>query len=681
MNRDHLPDARAAPPDVGAPVLIVTDVAADKPAGRRSAGATRPASRLARLVWQLPASAVVAGVVSLALQWCVARLPIPAGSNVAEAVLNLTSVVLLAALLGLVAVRRWAGWAAALSWVGLSALGTLPLAFLLHGSKFYLFGLSGDQFFRTQYLTRLADSPALSDGNYAGLPPYYPAGWFWMGARFANLIGFPAWAAYKPWAIVTMAVAPVLAFVLWSVVVRSPVALLLAALCGLVGLRVAAYEPYSWVLVAVLVPVSVIVWQRRATSGVNPPRAGWGAPILAGLCWGVCAAVYTLLAFFFGAVLLTLAAAAAIADYRITRQRHPGPSPSSPVTAWKPLWPATSRFLVSCAFATPLALLVWTPYLLRASVTPHEGNPAGRFLPKIGAVLPTPMMELSVTGLVCLIGSVWILWSWHRNEIAQVLSLLILGCYLWYLSSTLALSVGTTLLAFRAEPVLLTCLVCAGALGAWEFTRWAAATWQQHRAAIARAGFALTLLTLLALSQTIPKALEDAVTPGLFAQAHATYDDTGHRSTPEPNREEGPSWNGDLLGTLDQLTRGPPRDTVLLTSETQLLALRPYRGFQTAVEAYANPLAGYDERRALIESWATSEGPHELLTALDRSRFAPPTAFVFTRQADGLHITLSRDVFPQNTSASDDVVFPAELFASPQFVRRDVGPYTVITRR
>lgn len=662
-------------------VLIDTGVAEEKPAARGADEAPGPVSGLGRLVWQLPASAVVAGFVSLTLQWCVARLPIPTGSNVADALLNLTSVVLLAALLGLVAVRRWARWATPLSWAGLSALGTLPLAFLLHGSKFYLFGLSGDQFFRTQYLTRLADSPALSDGNYAETPPYYPAGWFWVGARFANLIGFPAWAAYKPWAIITMAVAPVLAFVLWSVVVRRPVALLLAVLCGLVGLRVAAYEPYSWVVAAVLVPISVIAWQQRAASGENRPRAGWGASILAGLCLGVCAAVYTLLAFFFGAVLLTLAAAAAIADYRTCRQQPAEPSPKDPVPGWKPIWTATSRFLVSCSVALPLALLVWTPYLMRALVTPHEGNPAGHFLPKAGAFLPTPMMELSVAGLICLMGAVWILWSWHRSEIAQVLSLLVLGCYLWYLSSTLALSVGTTLLSFRAEPVLLTCLVCAGALGAWEFARWVASAWQQHHAAIVRTGFALTLVALLALSQTIPKALEDAVTPGLFAQAYATYDDTGHRAAPEPNREDGESWNGEVLATLDRLTRTPPRDTVMLTSETQLLALRPYRGFQTVVKAYANPLADYDERRALIDSWARSAGPHELLTALDRSRFAPPTAFVFTRQADGLHITLSRDVFPQNNSASDDVVFPAEFFASPQFSRRDVGPYTVITRR
>ena len=48
-------------------------------------------------------------------------------------------------------------------------------------TKLYLFGVSVDQQFRTEYLTRLTDSPALHDMTYIGLPPFYPPGWFWIG--------------------------------------------------------------------------------------------------------------------------------------------------------------------------------------------------------------------------------------------------------------------------------------------------------------------------------------------------------------------------------------------------------------------------------------------------------------------------------------------------------------------
>ena len=51
-------------------------------------------------------------------------------------------------------------------------------AFQLAGSRFYLFGMGGDQAFRMQYLGRFAASPALADGTFADLPSFYPPAWF-----------------------------------------------------------------------------------------------------------------------------------------------------------------------------------------------------------------------------------------------------------------------------------------------------------------------------------------------------------------------------------------------------------------------------------------------------------------------------------------------------------------------
>ena len=68
----------------------------------------------------------------------------------------------------------------------LSAFSVVTLAMPLGATKLYLFGISVDQQFRTEYLTRLADSPALHDMTYQGLPPFYPPGWFWIGGRMAG---------------------------------------------------------------------------------------------------------------------------------------------------------------------------------------------------------------------------------------------------------------------------------------------------------------------------------------------------------------------------------------------------------------------------------------------------------------------------------------------------------------
>ena len=89
----------------------------------------------------------------------------------------------------LVRVRKWPLVAKVLAWCGLSTFVTFTLGMPLAATKLYLFGMSVDQEFRTEYLTRLTDSPALRDMTYADTPPFYPAGWFWIGGRVANVLG------------------------------------------------------------------------------------------------------------------------------------------------------------------------------------------------------------------------------------------------------------------------------------------------------------------------------------------------------------------------------------------------------------------------------------------------------------------------------------------------------------
>ncbi|WP_242657507.1 arabinofuranosyltransferase, partial [Mycobacterium intracellulare] len=91
--------------------------------------------------------------------------------------------------------------------VFVSAFTVVTLGMPLGATKLYLFGISVDQQFRTEYVTRLADSPALRDMTYLGLPPFYPPGWFWIGGRAAALSGTPAWEVFKPWAITSIAIA------------------------------------------------------------------------------------------------------------------------------------------------------------------------------------------------------------------------------------------------------------------------------------------------------------------------------------------------------------------------------------------------------------------------------------------------------------------------------------------
>ena len=162
----------------------------------------------------------------------------------------------------------------------------------LGATKLYLFGISVDQQFRTEYLTRLTDTAALHDMTYFGLPPFYPAGWFWIGGRLASLTGIPAWEMFKPWAIMSITVAIAVAFVLWASMIRFEYALIVSTSTAAATLAYSPSEPYAAVITVLLPAVLVLAWsglRGRTRSG------GWAAVVGVGLFLGFAALFYTLL--------------------------------------------------------------------------------------------------------------------------------------------------------------------------------------------------------------------------------------------------------------------------------------------------------------------------------------------------------------------------------------------------
>lgn len=184
-------------------------------------------------------------------------------SNVLRALTTVGQVgaaVLLAVSIALLRLRRARWWAKLLSWAGISAFVTVTLGLPLAATKLYLFGVSVDQEFRTEYLTRLTDSAALRDMTYVDLPPFYPAGWFWVGGRVANMLGMDGWEVFKPYAITSIAVAAVVSLVLWSRLIRADWAVGVTAAVTAVGVTYAAPEAYGAVIAILIPPVLVMAW-------------------------------------------------------------------------------------------------------------------------------------------------------------------------------------------------------------------------------------------------------------------------------------------------------------------------------------------------------------------------------------------------------------------------------------
>ncbi|OLM15837.1 MULTISPECIES: arabinofuranosyltransferase [unclassified Pseudonocardia] len=619
------------------------------PAGSGRPRSTRRPAALADLV----VGPVVAVAVTVAVLAAVDGLSIPASSNVGLA-LTASGGAVVALVLVLAARTARPLLAAPLTWAGLAALPSVPLALFLANTPHYLFGVSGDQQFRVQFLTRFADSARLADFAYADMPPYYPAAWFWVGGRAAALLGVEAWQFHKAFSIATLAVTAGLAFALWALVTTRRRALGAAVATTLAGLAtLAAYTPYSWLTGALVPPLAVL--------GLRLVRRRDGGPwvrtaVLVGLVLGVAAVTHTQILVFAGLVLTVLAVAGLV-----TRTARP-----------LPLLGTVGVVLLA---ALPLTLLHWLPYLVAAAGEPTYS--AGQhFLAEAGSRWPVPMLEPTALGGLCLAGTVWIVAAAGRSPVARALGATAACGYLWYLLSTLALAAGTTLLAFRIEPIM-TAALASGAV-------WAAADllgllrrWGRDASA-RRAGTAvvtvLAAVAVVAQVQTVPETYE-------WAGSAQDYRPDGTKPDGSRNPDEPNAWLGELRGTIDGLTGLPEREVVVASANPALLTYHPYFSFQASGAQYANPLGNYPERTDELRRWSAAAGPVELLAALDRGPARAPSVFVFSRTADGLlQLPTTEDRFPDPSSGAPPATFGPQLFDDPAWQRRDVGPYAVLVR-
>lgn len=617
---------------------------------------------------------LVALAVTAGIQW-IARFAPPALLSAASLAAGmLVAAAFIAVALVLLARPGWSRGSTLSAWVVLAGLPTACQAAALAGTRYYLGGMSGDQKFRTEYVTRLASSPRLADMTYADLPPYYPATWFWVGARISDLTGLAPWATVKPYSLATFAVTGIVVFALWSRITGRRAALLLALVTSLIGVIGCSQEPYSWPAAATIPPLAVLAWQWLTRLRRTGEHGGMGPMVLVGIGLGGYGMTYTLLFGFFGAVLAALGClAVGLAWWRSQEPSDERPAgPAVPVrrVAAGTAWAAA----VTAVIAAALMLPVWGPYLVGMARGLHGTNFAARYLPKGSALLPFPMAQFTLIGVLCLAGVVWLAVRW-RDTTAQALAVVSIGCYGWYLGSTVMLAADTTLLPFRVIPVLTVALGCAGLLGGLEAVRrW---PWSASRAAARRVVGVLGAIALLAVSQTAIQAK-----PGEVDHAFRDYYPTGHNALGARDPEVPDHWVPQVRRTLDELTGRPPQDTVLLTDSWLLLGAHPYWSFQAATPHYANPAADYPARDELIRAWAGQRTGTGLAAALERSPFRPPNAFVLLRQPDGLQLRVSEDTFPARPNIRvEPVLFDYKAFDGAGFVRRDVGPYAVIVRR
>ncbi|MGW8593032.1 arabinofuranosyltransferase [Dietzia sp. NPDC055877] len=568
---------------------------------------------------------------------------------------------------------------------GSALLVAATLGIPLAASRLYLHGVSVDQEFRTQFLSRSTTSPGLPDMAYADLPSFYPSGWFWLGGRFANLAGLEGWAAFKPWSILSLAVAAALVTVLWTRLLRTD----LGAVVGLVStammLTYGSPEPYGAVVALFIPPVLILAWHavhptadRPAGDAPGPVQrpSGIAATVATMVFLGASASMYTLYtALAAGTVVLM----AVIATLLALRGRTDYP-------AWLP----AARLAVIGVGSLAIALLVWAPYLLASlGGAPADSGTALHYLPDSGARLPLPMTAGGLTGLVCLAGLIWIVVRARSSRRAQALGLGVAAVYLWCLASMAVTVLGTTMLGFRLEPVLIGLLMVAGVFAIADVAgllvraagrqngsdRPAAEATGYRRRASAAVGV-VAALAVLAQVQGIPDHLHEEI-----RLAYTDTDGAGERADRFPPGPE--SHYADVNAVIAEAFPGRDKtDLVVVSTADAFLAYNPYLAYQAVTSHYANPLGRYADRNAAMITWEEATSGEELHALMTGTDWRGPDVILARPTGDGYSLRLAEDTYPNDPNVRRfSVTIPAEAVSGPHFEVHDVGPFAVIVVR
>ncbi|MFT3660486.1 MAG: arabinofuranosyltransferase [Gordonia sp. (in: high G+C Gram-positive bacteria)] len=602
-------------------------------------------------------------------------------SNVTRSLTTLgQAVFVLVAVTAVVLARYRRGGRLTSSWLGSIAsagLVTATLGMPLGATSLYLHGLTADQQFRTEYLTRLTSSPHLADMTFADLPPYYPATWFWFGGRYADLMGLPGWEAYKPWSIVSLAAAAALGTALWNRMVGTVVGTGVGLAVAAAVLQYSSPEPYAAVLILVGVPVLVVIASAlrghgRLADGPAPLReTSWLAVVAAGLFLGVSATTYTLYTALFAGTAILIALVytgqtwvqirnTAVDDDRIAAWRR------ARVTG------VAVRLIVMGAIAGAVALIFWFGYLkarFGASVT--VSGAAEHYLPEAGSVFGLPMLKPTLLGLLCLLGLIWAVSRMRRRTLAFALVTALVGIVVLTMTSLARTAIGSTLLSFRLEGITAAILAAAGVFGVVELGRLAVDRFGDVRTLVG----VLAAVGALGAAQAVPAYLSSEITI-----AYTDTDGAGHRADQRPAGAE--SYYRELHRLIREQTGRPATENVVMTADVGFASVYPYWGFLGHTSHYANPLAEFDARAATAAKWAESSTPQELKAGLDASRWRAPNVFLFRYSADGYTLRLAQDVYPNDPNIKRyTVVFDPAAFDDPAFTVTEVGPFVLVIRK
>ena len=223
---------------------------------------------------------------------------------------------------------------------------------------------------------------------------------------------------FKPWAIISITVAVVVAFVLWASMIRFEVRADRVdrdrrGHAGVLAGRAVRGDHHGAAAAGVRAGVVGPARRDRVAAAGRPSSASASSS-------GVAALFYTLL---FGYAAFTLAIMAVVLAARRRADR------------WSIRccgWPSIA------VIAGAIALIGWVPYLLAAiGGSPADSGTAQHYLPADGAQLSFPMLQFTLLGALCMVGTLWLVVRARSSTRAGALAIAVLAVYAWSLLSML----------------------------------------------------------------------------------------------------------------------------------------------------------------------------------------------------------------------------------------------------
>lgn len=514
----------------------------------------------------------------------------------------------------------------------------------LIGTPYGYVGLQSDNGRMTAAALRYTVNFWSTDTFVEGIPSEYPPLFPWLIGRASLIFDIPAWRLIAPAETLLLSFAVLAGYLLWRRLVSPPVALVIAA--TILPVYSVPFKPFTIIALIITVP-----WVISAFTDPPRGRLHWlPAGVIGGL---IVLSYYGWLTF--GAVGIL---AIMIAAYRRAANR--------------------GQYLKHVGLTALVALVVASPFVVPYAwaMLTQAGGQALSDLYMTDEITNKgfPFLDLSLLGVLQLIGLAGLVWFRQRNFWAWPMLYLVLGAYVfWLLLGIRFVLTGHTTLFYYVARLNAAVLAAAGVLTIAHVVPLLARRMSVVRPY--RAGAAVVAVVLLWSGYTFwqeyrprPEIVPTLTNYATVAHLEPLPDCTFSAFKPAINGVGCLPVN-EIQEAVEEV-RGPDDRPYTLSVDERLYAFVPWRAYMGADRTSAGTLVRFDDRMAEVVRLSEITDPDELAEATENTEFGPIEVFVFARRGE--------DAF-----GFREATFRTSQFDSPEWEvmdRRD-WPVVVVVRR